>query len=345
MSRVLVVDDEENVRAGICLFLEIDGHQVSMAGNVADATDLLSKEEFDVVITDIVMPGPSGVDLLSVIRQRSENTQVIVMTGEPTVDTAADSLRGGAFDYLSKPISGKALKKVVANAAQVKSLRDERRRLEAENRLYQEHLERLVDERTAELRTTLLGVITAMAAALEKRDPYTAGHQLRVAKLAQAIAAEMKVSNAQIEGTYLAGIIHDIGKIAIPAEILTKPGKLCTEEFLLLKKHPMQGYEIIKAISFPWPIPEIVLQHHERMNGSGYPGGLSGDAIKLEARILAVADVMESMVSHRPYRAALGIKMALDEIVKGQDTLYDADVVNACLGLFADNPNFLADIA
>ena len=185
-----------------------------------------------------------------------------------------------------------------------------------------------------ELRKALGGTIEAMALTVETRDPYTAGHQRRVSNLARAIATEMGVSEDQIQGIRLAGVIHDVGKISVPGEILSKPGKIGANEFGIIKEHPRVGYNILKTVDFPWPIAQIVLQHHERMDGSGYPDGISGDNILIEARILAVADVVEAMASHRPYRAALGIDLALNEISKNRGSSYDSKVVDACLRLF-----------
>jgi len=184
------------------------------------------------------------------------------------------------------------------------------------------------------LKATLNKTVQAMAAALEARDPYTAGHQRRVAELAVAIARELAISPNQIEGIKIAATIHDIGKIYVPAEILSKPGNLSELEFALIKVHPQVGYDILRDIDFPWPVADMVLQHHEHLDGSGYPKGIAGDAILLESRILTVADVVESLLTHRPYRPALGIDAALDEIDKRRGTCYDPHVVDACLTLF-----------
>jgi len=169
---------------------------------------------------------------------------------------------------------------------------------------------------------------------VEVRDPYTAGHQLRVADLSRAIATEMKFSPDRIESIRIAASIHDIGKLSIPAEILSKPGKLSDLEFALIKEYSLKGHEMLKDVNSSWPLAEIVYQHHERMNGSGYPRNLKGDEILMEARIMAVADVVEAMASHRPYRAAIGIDAALKEIEDNRGVLYDADVVDVCLRLF-----------
>jgi len=186
------------------------------------------------------------------------------------------------------------------------------------------------------LRQSLEQSIQAMAATLEARDPYTAGHQRRVAELATAIARKMQLSDEQVNGISLAATIHDLGKIHVPSEILSKPGKLSDLELALIKTHPDAGYGIIKDVKFPWPIAEIVRQHHERLDGSGYPQGLKGAHILIESRIIAVADVVEAMASHRPYRPSLGIAAALDEIARGRGHLYDAAVVDICLELFAE---------
>jgi PAS domain S-box-containing protein/putative nucleotidyltransferase with HDIG domain len=178
--------------------------------------------------------------------------------------------------------------------------------------------------------------IQAMAKMTETRDPYTAEHQRRVSKLAYAIATEMSLPEEDLEVIRLSGIIHDIGKIYVPAEILTKPGRISKSEFDLIKSHPLVGYETLKTIEFPWPIAQIVYQHHERMDGSGYPLALSGKDILLEARILAVADVVEAIASHRPYRPSLGIDKALEEIAQNRGTIYDSNVVDACIRLFTN---------
>ena len=188
-----------------------------------------------------------------------------------------------------------------------------------------------------QLRTTLKASINALASAIEMRDPYTTGHQERVTKLASAIARELGLSEDQIECIQVAGIIHDIGKIYVPAEILNKPGKLNEFEFMIIKTHSQVGYKILSKIEFPWPIADIVHQHHERVDGSGYPQQLTGKDILLEARILGVADVVEAMSSHRPYRPALGIPVALEEISRNKGVLYDLEVADACLKLFAES--------
>jgi len=240
----------------------------------------------------------------------------------------------------------------------------ERLRVEKELRVARVELNRLVDKRTEELsqandelygkvletrrsedclqsnldrvEKALEGAVKAMSLTLEIRDPYMAGHQHRVSSLAVAIAQEMNLPWEKIEGLRLAGIIHDIGKIAVPTEIMTKLGLLTKMEFKLIKDHPRVGYEIVKDIAFRWPVAHIILQHHERLDGSGYPEGLVGDAILPEAQILAVADVVESICSLRPYRPALGLEKGLEEVRRGRGIFYDTRVVDACIKLFRD---------
>lgn len=185
-----------------------------------------------------------------------------------------------------------------------------------------------------QLRQNLAGTIQAMAMTVETRDPYTAGHQRRTSDIARTIAHEMGLPAEQVDGIRMAGVIHDLGKISVPAEILSKPGKIGVSEFSLIKDHPLTGYSILKGIDFHWPVAEIVRQHHERMDGTGYPYGLAGDDIMLEARVIGVADVIEAMSSHRPYRPSLGEQKAFEEIMEHRGVLYDPDVVDTSIKLY-----------
>ncbi len=203
-----------------------------------------------------------------------------------------------------------------------------------ERKAWEEELGRSLEN----LRMALGGIIRTLSAAVEMRDPYTAGHQRRVTNLARCIAQRMGLSRDQIEAIRFAGMVHDVGKISLPAEILSKPSRLSDLELSLIKTHSQAAYAILREIEFPWPIAQIVLQHHERMDGSGYPNGLRGDEILVEARVLAVADVVEAMASHRPYRPSLSLEEALREISTRSGTLYDPRVVDACLEVFAERP-------
>jgi putative nucleotidyltransferase with HDIG domain len=196
--------------------------------------------------------------------------------------------------------------------------------------------EEKIQQSINQLEKSMEGTIKAMSMVVETRDPYTAGHQDKVARLAVAIAKKLNLSEELIKGIHMAGAIHDIGKLSVPAEILSKPGKLSNMEMGLIRTHSQAGYDIMKDVEFPWPVAKIILEHHERMDGSGYPNGHSNNDILLEARIITVADVVEAMASYRPYRPGLGIENALEEIEKNKGLLYDTDAVNACLMLFRE---------
>ncbi|MGO8683342.1 MAG: PAS domain S-box protein [Thermoleophilia bacterium] len=198
------------------------------------------------------------------------------------------------------------------------------------------HAEEEARRQAQQLQTVTEEVIAAIADIVEVRDPYTAGHERRVSELAEAIAVHLGLDEVTVMGVRVAALLHDVGKITVPAEILAKPGRLSEIEFELIKAHPQATYNVLHGIEFPWPVAEVALQHHERLDGSGYPRGLAGEEIMLEARILAVADVVEAMASHRPYRSALGIEAALEEIAAHRGTLFDADVADACRAVFSE---------
>jgi putative nucleotidyltransferase with HDIG domain len=210
-------------------------------------------------------------------------------------------------------------------SALAEQAQDERKRIE-------EQLRRNNDQ----LQEMFIAMVNALALAIEMKDPYTAAHQRWVTRLACVIAGEMNLPKEQVEGLHMAGLIHDIGKMDVPTEFLIKPGLLSEIEYEAIKVHPQSGYDIVRQIAFPWPVAQIILQHHERMDGSGYPQGLAGVEILLEARILAVADVVEAMASHRPYRDAHGLELAMEEISRNRGSLYDPEVVDACLRVFKE---------
>ncbi len=207
----------------------------------------------------------------------------------------------------------------------------------AEDITARKHAEQQIEQQVAQLQRAMRSTIDVIAIIGELRDPYTHGHEHRVGELAAAIAAEMQLDPSRVEGVRIGGFLHDVGKICLPAEILAKPTRLTPEEFNLVKVHPQTGYGILKGIEFPWPIAEIARQHHERIDGSGYPRGLKDQEILLEAKIVAVADAVEAISSHRPYRPGRGVEAALAEVEAAKGTLYDASVVDACVRLFRVN--------
>ena len=335
-AHILLVDDEEPIRQLLCDILEIEGYNCTKAGDAVEARECLKNGNIELILSDINMPGESGLDFIRYVFDEYHDIAAVMVTAMDDPNLAEAVFEIGVYDYITKPITRSSVLISVSNALH-------RRQLELSNRAYRDGLEKMVAERTTslqnitkQLRKTIDGIIQTVALTVETRDPYTAGHQRRVADLARAIAIKMKLPDESVEGTYLAGVIHDLGKISIPAEILSKPGSLTTNEFNLIKDHPQSGYDILKDIEFPWPIAKIVLQHHERIDGSGYPQGLKKGAMLQEAKIIAVADTVEAIASHRPYRPSLGIDIALEEILRNIDTLYDPNVGNTCLKLFSE---------
>lgn len=296
-----------------------DKFELQCVDLLSKGLDCLALQTIDAMLLDLGLPDSQGLNTIESVRAKKASLPIIVLTVLNDESVAIEAVRRGAQDYLIKgSITGSMLSRVIRYAIERKN--------------YEEELKRSLEKFTRALN----GTVKAMAMAVEIRDPYTAGHQRRAADLARAIAQEMNFAPERAEGVRLAGMIHDIGKISIPAEILSKPALLSNLELSLIKIHPQVGYDILKEIDFPWPIAKTVLQHHERINGSGYPAGLKNDDILLEAKVLAVADVVEAIVSHRPYRPAFGTKEAIDEITRKQGILYDPAVVKSCLRLFQD---------
>lgn len=329
VPRILVVDDEEPIRHLLRRLLEMNNYACTLAADAAEARSCMKDQDFDLVLSDVKMPGESGIEFIRHVVNEYPDTAVMMVTAVDDLGIARTAVEIGAYGYIIKPFKPNELIINIRN-----SLR--RRELEISNRRYRQDLEQMVAERITKLRKAMEGIILAISLAVESRDPYTAGHQRRVSDLATQIAKKMNLLKDQIEGIRMAGMIHDLGKISVPAEILSKPSRISENEFGIIKLHSQVGYDILEQIEFPWPIAQMVYQHHERMDGSGYPQGLSGDEILVEARILGVADVVEAMASHRPYRPALGVDRALEEISENRKVLYDPDVVDACLNLFKE---------
>ena len=330
-GRILAVDDTAASLRLLTDLLKAEGYEVRSAINGSLALESAFGNPPELVLLDICMPEMDGFEVCRRLKANPKTNEVPVIFISALAETD-EKLQGfelGAVDYVTKPYQRQELLARVHAHVELTRLRS--------------HLEVIVQERTEELRekeeklrTSLIDFITALSATLEMRDPYTAGHQRRVAHLANAIAIELGLSQDQINGLYLSSVVHDFGKILVPAEILSKPGRLNDLEYGLIKMHPQTGHEILKGIDFPWPIAQTVLQHHERQGGNGYPRGLKDSEILPEAKILAVADVVEAMVSHRPYRAGLGVEVALHELRKNRGELYDPVVVDACLSLFLE---------
>ena len=316
-KQILIVEDERIVAEDIKISLQRLGY--SVPGTAVSGVEAVKKAEDmqpDLVLMDIVLAGEmDGIEASALIRSRFE-IPVVYLTACSDQKTLKKAKITDPFGYIIKPYENKDLKTIVEMA------------------LYKQKMENILKEREKILRKNLIETVKALALAVEMRDIYTAGHQRKVSNLACNIAEEMGLPEEQVDGLRMAGPVHDVGTIQILTEILIKPDHLSQFESYMVKMHPQFGYDILRAIEFPYPVAQIVLQHHERMDGSGYPESLSGENILPEARILAVADVVEAMSTPRPYRPALGINTALEEISKDKSILYDPEAVDACLNLF-----------
>ena len=370
--RILVVDDEPAILSLYQATLQPQSKpnhfDLTLCRQAAEALDAFQTavgegKPFAVAFLDLRMPpGPDGIWLAERIRSLDPYTEIVMVTGYSDTSTTPDKIASRVppadkLLYLQKPFHNLEIQHFAASLStkwlgeiELRKIRNdlegriEQRTMELiklneqlkQDIARRENAEAEVQSTLDKLRSAMSGVVQAMALTVERRDPYTAGHQRRVSDLARGVAAEMALPTHQIDGIRMAGLIHDLGKICVPVEILSKPGQLTEIEHTLIKDHPQVGYEILKEIEFPWPVAQIVLQHHERIDGSGYPVGLSGDDIIIEAKTLAVADVVEAMASHRPYRPTLGRDMALKEISQNRGVLYDADVVDACMKLLQE---------
>ncbi len=345
-NRILIIDDDPLIRRIFSRFLEGSGYLVSQAENGKIGLEMYSQEKHDLLLTDLRMPEVSGLDVIKKVSEESSETAIIVVSGTDDVKEMLGALRFGAWDYIVKPVEDLDVLKYSVERGL------ERARLLYENRVYHENLEKevrrqtkaledelavrkeiesLLNQSVSNLQRVIDGIINTISKIGDIRDPYTGGHQHRVALLAKRIAEEMRLPEEQVREIFIAALLHDIGKISVPLEILSKPGRILDIEMEMIKVHTQTGYNILKEIGFPWPIHDIVRQHHERLDGTGYPGGLKDGEILLEARIIGVADVVEAIASHRPYRASLGMEAAIQEITSQKGHLFDGEVVDACV--------------
>jgi putative nucleotidyltransferase with HDIG domain len=342
-TRLLIVDDELPVREILAEGLTAFGYETRAAASAAEAFGLIHAFPPHIVLTDIEMPEENGLELLDRIKAHDADLDVVMVTGVVDAHTAIQAIRRGASDYVTKPFNLDEVQIVIERTL-------DKRRLINENRAYQERLEELVAIRTQELaekkreverlyqelqdsyETTLQALITA----LDFRDNETQGHSYRVVEYAVLVARAMGVVEPDLTWIRRGAILHDVGKIGIPDSVLRKPGKLDAEEWGEMRKHPEMGYRMLQDIRFLEPALDIVLCHQERFDGSGYPRGLKGKMIPLGARIFSVVDTFDAMTSDRPYRAALSIDTAREEIREWSGRQFDPDVAEAFLGIEAD---------
>jgi response regulator RpfG family c-di-GMP phosphodiesterase len=333
---ILVVDDEPHVVDILAKHFRVEGYAASTARNAKEALEKIQQEEYSVLLSDIRMPGMSGLDLLKEVQSVAPDMAVVMVTAVLDRETAVEALRIGAYDYVVKPFDLDDVTQSVKRAL-------EKRRLVLENRDYQLNLEKKVRERTRELarksreiRDLSLNAIKALVFALEAKHKYTEGHSRRVATHAAGIATEMGLSQDEIDQIELAGLLHDIGKIGIRDSILNKAGPLTEEEFEHVKTHPLVAERILQPIDELKDIVKYVKHEHERWDGSGYPDGLEGDKIPLGARIIAAADVFDALTSARAYRGAYRINPALEMMRGGRGSHFDPEVLDAFLNMIRE---------
>ncbi len=332
-SKILIVDDEESIREVIATMLEAQGFHCVAVCNGREAQDQVLKMPPDLVLSDMIMPEMDGVRLLEWLRQYDPDIPVIMVTAIHDISTALEAIRRGAYDYILKPFEKDQLYHAVGRAIQ-------HRALVLENRSYQRNLEVLVEERTAKLSDTLTQLeqsyddtLEALGSALDLRDAETEGHCQRVTAFTVCIAKTMNVQPEYLPILARAAFLHDIGKMAIPDAVLRKPGPLDDEEKRIMRTHCEIGYNMLTRIPFLRTAAEIVLAHQEFFDGNGYPRGLGGEAIPLGARIFAVADALDAMLSDRPYRRALPFDHALAEIKRCSGSQFDPKVVEVFLSI------------
>ncbi len=331
--RLLVVDDDDSVRRVVAAILTDEGYDTRTASSAAEALRALDARPVALVITDLKMPDHDGLWLLEELRRHHPETAVIIMTGYGQVDTAVQALQFGASDYLTKPVRVNQL-----SASVLRTL--DRRRLELESRAYQRGLEGTVREKTVELAAAYRRInetydltLEALVTALDARECETGNHSQRVVRSTMLIADRLGVRGDEREHIARGALLHDIGKIGVRDQVLLKPGRLDEEEWEEMRKHPEIGARILSGIPFLAPAVDIVLSHQERWDGRGYPRGLSGEAIPLGARIFAVADALDAIVSDRPYRRGRSLEYARQEIAAHAGTQFDPAVVRAFLSV------------
>jgi putative two-component system response regulator len=320
---LLIVDDEAAIRRVLCKKLSREGYQCEEADTAEQALNRLATSPIVLVILDIKMPGKSGIELLPEIKSGYPDTAVIMATAITDINVAIQCLKQGADDYLCKPFNLEEVSLAVQRAL-------EKRRLKLEIREYQQFLEEKVEEQTGEIRKIFLGAIEALVSALEAKDKYTGGHSRRVTEIALALGNELGLSAQDVEDLRWGSLLHDVGKIAVDQLVQNKPGKLTREEYEHIMTHAHIGADIVRPV-VNGKIVEMIEHHHDRYDGNGLHQVIAGNDIPLEARILAVADAFDAMTSDRPYRPAMSITEAIDEIKRCAGTQFDPAVVTAFL--------------
>ncbi|HUN55915.1 MAG TPA: HD domain-containing phosphohydrolase [Smithella sp.] len=355
---ILIVDDEESILNAFQRIFADEDYEVHTVNNGSEGLNKLrtAQKPYSVIVSDQRMPEMSGVQFFAQAKDIFPDAVRILLTGYADSGAIIDAInKGGVHLYFTKPWREEEIRLHIKQSLSKVEILAENKRLVELIKIKNEELVRLnkslekkANDRTNDLlaqteklkdsykksQLILDGIVRTLSKIVATRDPYTSGHEDQVAKIACKIAKEMKLTEEQISSIYISATLHDIGKISVPSEILTKPSVLTTLEREIIKTHCKVANDILANIEFPYPVAEIIYQHHERMDGSGYPRGLKGDKIALEARIIGVADVIDAMASYRPYRPALGVDAAIEEITKFRGITYDPSVVDACLKIY-----------
>lgn len=330
-DRILIADDEEAISSILAKRLAREGYNCVTAKNGREALSHFYKDTFSLIITDIKMPEMDGIELLKRIKGINPNIRVIMVTGHPEINMAVEAMRLGAYDFIIKPADLELVALTVKKALESK-------RLEEEIEAYHSHLEELVEERTARLqhayrilKKTHLDSVKVLAEAIDAKDPYTRGHSDRVKRMSLKIAMKMGFSEDRIESLEYGALLHDIGKIGIKDEVLQKSGPLSPEEYQYIQEHPLIGVKIVEGVEFFQDKIPMIRHHHEHFDGSGYPDGLAGEAIPLEARIITVPDAFDAMTSLRPHRGVMPLQDVLTEFEKCKGKQFDPQVLEIFL--------------
>ena len=350
--KILIVDDMEDVLYMMETILKGNGYEVTTALNGLDALGKLKEESIDIIISDIMMPHMDGFQFCRECKKDDGLKKIPFIFYAATYTNQKDeefALNLGAEKFIRKPVELNTFLNILEGVIE-KYKKGEpitpKEPIKEEETYLTEYCKRLIEklekkvtnleESKKQVKHLFDDIIISIGKITEIKDPSTAGHQQRISKLSVAIAHELDLPKDKIEGIRMASLLHDVGKICIPTDILNRPGKLSEIEYNLIKTHPQAGHDILKSIDFSYPVARIILQHHERLNGSGYPQGLKSEDILLEAKIIGVADVVGAMSSERPYRPAFGIDETLKKISKNKGILYEPEVVDTCLRLFKE---------
>jgi putative two-component system response regulator len=330
-DRILIVDDEKMIYSVLAQRLAKEGYACMMANNGREALNHFYKNNFSLIISDIRMPEMNGLELLKNVKAVRPNMMFIIMTAYPEIDMAVEAIRLGATDFIIKPVDLELVAFSVKKAL-------EQKRMEEQIEAHHKNLEMLVEERTSKLQRALLVVkqthldsVKVLAGAIDAKDPYTRGHSDRVRRMSMRIAAQLGFSQEKLENLVFGALLHDIGKIGIRDEVLQKKGPLSPEEYQYVQQHPLIGVKIVEGIDFFKDKIPMIRSHHEHYDGSGYPDGLIGEVIPLEARIIAVSDAFDSMTSLRPHRRAMPVDEVLVEMEKGKGRQFDPNILDIFL--------------